>query len=275
MTKSVSTTSTQSRRSSGSAAAGVVAVTYGVVAYLAFLVVLAYMIAFLADAIVPRSVDHGLASSSLAASVIDTALLTLFAVQHSVMARPAFKRRWTRIVPVSAERSTYVLVTAAVLALLFWQWRPIDGIIWELHGGWVAAVWVIFALGWALAVLSTFLIDHFELFGLAQTTRAARGLLPAPAAFRTPLLYRLVRHPLMVGFFVVLWATPSMSIGHLLLAMLASAYIVVAVRFEEHDLMRTLPEYGVYAARTPRFCPIPRPKSKVAIPLPTTDSSRS
>lgn len=237
--------------------AGAAAAAYGAIAYLAFLGAVAYAVAFLAGAGAPRTVDAGgPAASTAAAAAIDAGLLALFAVQHSVMARPWFKRRWTRIVPEPVERSTFVLAASAVLGLLFWQWRPIGDVVWDVEPAAAAtALWVLYGLGWFLVVLSTFLIDHFDLFGLRQVHARARNRAHEAPAFRTPLLYRLVRHPIMVGFFVAFWATPTMTVGHVLFAGLASAYIVVAVRFEERDLARELPEYREYMRRTPRFVP--------------------
>jgi protein-S-isoprenylcysteine O-methyltransferase Ste14 len=239
-----------------SAHRGTVAVVYGVIAYLGFLAVTLYAVAFLADLGVPRTVDRGPHRSDTAAAItIDSALLGLFAVQHSVMARPWFKRRLTRLVSTPLERSTYVLAASSALALVFWQWRPIDGVVWAIGGGGAVALWVGYGVGWLVVVFSTFLIDHFDLFGLRQVYRHARGQPGHVPELRTPLLYRFVRHPIMVGFLVVFWAAPTMTVGHLLFSTLASAYIAAAVRLEERDLCRDLPEYRAYQARTGRFVP--------------------
>jgi protein-S-isoprenylcysteine O-methyltransferase Ste14 len=188
--------------------------------------------------------------------VIDALLLTLFAGQHSVMARAAFKRRWTRLVPRHAERSAYVLAASAVLALTFWQWRPIPAEVWDVHAAAPRAVlWALFGLGWVLVVGMTFAIDHLDLVGLRQVWRHRRGQGAATPEFKLPLPYRLVRHPMMTGFFLALLATPVMTRGHLLFALLSCGYIVVAVRLEERDLTAALPEYRDYAADTPRFVP--------------------
>lgn len=237
------------------AASGVAGIVYAVVVYASFLALLVYTVGFLADVWVPHTIDDGPTSSTTVAVIVDLVLLALFALQHSIMARPAFKARWTRIVPESMERSTYVLASVLALALLYWQWRPIDDVVWDVGGAWATVLWVAYGAGWVLAVVSTFLIDHFELFGLSQAVRSARGTDAPPATFVTPLLYRLVRHPLMTGFFVVFWATPTMTAGHLLFAVLASGYILIAVRLEEHDLVEAMPEYRDYAAQTPRYCP--------------------
>ncbi len=252
--------STESRPADGgtvAARAGVIG--YGALGYLAFLAAALYAIGFLADAVVPRAVDSGGPESGTAAAVaIDAALLGLFAVQHSVMARPRFKRRFNRIFPPAVERSTYVLAASAVLGLLFWQWRPIDDVVWDVENiAGEIVLWSLYGIGWFLVVLSTFLIDHFEMFGLRQVAARVHGRRHEPPGFVTPLLYRFVRHPMMLGFLVAFWATPTMTVGHLLFAALASGYIVVAVRIEERDLMRQLPEYQDYMERTPRFIPQP------------------
>lgn len=226
-------------------------------AYLSFLAVSAYAVAFLAGHGVPRTVDGGGPRSGHAtAAVIDAALLGLFAVQHSAMARRAVKRRLTRIVPPAVERSCYVFASSAVLALIFWQWRPIPTVLWDVQAtpGRVV-LWTGYGLGWLLVVAMTFAIDHWELVGLGQVARFLRGRRPASPEFRLPLAYRLVRHPMMTGFFLTFVVTPHMTGGHALFALLSIGYVVAAVRLEERDLADALPEYGEYAARTPRFLP--------------------
>jgi protein-S-isoprenylcysteine O-methyltransferase Ste14 len=230
---------------------------YGVVAYLAFLGTLAYTIGFLAGRVVPKGVDDGASGSVVLAVVVDLALLSLFAVQHSVMARPWFKRAWTRIVPASAERSTFVLAASGVIALLLWQWRPLTDEVWSVGPDWARGLlWVLYAAGWAIVVASTFLIGHFDLFGLKQVLARWQSQRYVEPGFRQPGLYRLVRHPIMVGFVIAFWAAPDMSAGRLLFAGVASAYILVAVRFEEHDLRAQLGDaYDRYADEVPRFVP--------------------
>jgi len=235
------------------------ALAYGVVAYALFLGVLLYTIGFLAGVGVPKDVDDGPAGPAWRAVLIDLVLLGVFAVQHSVMARPWFKRWWTRAVPVAIERSTYVLAASLVVALLLWQWRPLPDQVWSVEATWARVpLWAGYALGWGILVLSTFLIGHFDLFGLRQVLARARDRRYAEPGFREPPLYRLVRHPLMVGFLIAFWVTPEMSAGRLLFAAAATGYILVAVRLEEHDLRRQLGEpYERYLKRTPRFVPRP------------------
>lgn len=232
-------------------------IAYGVVSYLFFLAVFVYSIGFVGDIAVPRSVDHGISAPIGAAFVVNVVLLGLFAAQHSVMARPAFKRWWTRFVPAPIERSTYVLLASLVLALLFWQWRTIPAVIW--HVGWQpgrAALWVVFAAGWVTVLLSTFMINHFDLFGLRQVYLAWRGTPYTRLGFRTSMLYRVVRHPIMAGFIVAFWATPDMTAGHLLFAVATTAYILAAIQFEEHDLAADLGEqYRGYRDRVPMLVP--------------------
>jgi protein-S-isoprenylcysteine O-methyltransferase Ste14 len=230
---------------------------YGAVAYLAFLAVIAYTVGFLAGVGVPKGVDDGPDGPRWAAVIVDCGLLALFAVQHSVMARPWFKRRWTRIVAPSIERSTFVLVSSLVVALLMWQWRPLTEQVWSVQVGWARVLlWGLYWVGWGVLLLSTFLIGHFDLFGLRQVLARARQARYSEPGFRQPLFYRVVRHPLMVGFLIAFWAAPDMSVGRLLFVVGATGYILVAVRFEERDLVGYLGDpYLQYAARVPRFIP--------------------
>jgi len=234
-------------------------VAYAGVAYLAFLAVVVYAVLFLGGVLVPRTVDDGgpVAGTAVAA-VIDVLLLGLFAVQHSVMARAAFKLRLTTVVPKHVERSTYVLATAVVLALTFWQWRPIPTVLWRADDGTArTALWALFVAGWTQVIAMTFAIDHCDMFGLRQVARRFRGLGESASAFRLPWPHRVVRHPMMLGFFVAFLAAPTMTASHLLFAILGCGYIVVGVRLEERDLVEAFPEYRTYAATTPRFVPRP------------------
>lgn len=250
---------TGARRRTARTAVGSIAL--GALAYGVFLLVLLYFIGFLADVIVPTSVDGGGPNSSWqVAAAVDTLLFLLFAVPHSVMARPTVKAAMAQTIPSHLDRSTYVLVASAGLALLFWQWRPIPHVVWDTTGLGAGLLWATYVLGWTVVVLSTFLINHFDLFGLRQVYLHARGIDYRPVGFRTPLLYRVVRHPMMLGFFLVLWGTPRMTVGHLLFALLFSGYILLGVRLEERDLQSSLPGYREYARRVPRLLPATRSK---------------
>ncbi|HEU4664068.1 MAG TPA: isoprenylcysteine carboxylmethyltransferase family protein [Dokdonella sp.] len=212
---------------------------YGAIAYLLSVGIILFTIGFVDDAIVPKTIDHGGATSASmhVAIVIDIALVGLFGLQHSIMARPAFKRFWTRVVPAPIERSTYVVFASAALAFLMWQWRPIDECVWQL-GPRAAMIAVgVSHLGWALVFLSTFLISHFELFGLRQAFAGALGFRDGEPRFRTPSLYRIVRHPLYLGFLLAFWAAPKMSVGRLVFSLAMTLYIVLAIELEETDLV--------------------------------------
>jgi protein-S-isoprenylcysteine O-methyltransferase Ste14 len=231
---------------------------YGLIAYAACLGTLLYLIGFSGDLLVTRSVDSGPAATSAEALCINVLLLSLFALQHSVMARQAFKRGWTRIVRQPVERSTYVLATSMVLALLFWQWRPIPSpIVWRIeNAALVHLLWGTFWLGWALVLVSTFLINHFELFGLQQVFARLTGREMPASGFKTPLLYRYVRHPLYLGILFSLWSVPLMSAGHLLFSMGLSSYIFVGIWFEERDLVAQFGErYRRYRAEVGMLVP--------------------
>jgi protein-S-isoprenylcysteine O-methyltransferase Ste14 len=190
----------------------------------------------------------------------------LFAVQHSVMARPAFKRWWTRIVPEAAERSTYVLFSSLALIALFWFWQPMGGVIWEVSAPLgVDIAYAIYAAGWALLLYCTFLIDHFDLFGLRQVWLQLVGRPFTPLAFKTPWLYRQMRHPLYVGWLMIFWATPRMTVTHLVFAVMTTAYILVAIQLEERDLIAAHPEYAEYKKRVPMLVPIPKRERTQAV----------
>jgi protein-S-isoprenylcysteine O-methyltransferase Ste14 len=233
---------------------------FGVAAYLLFFATFLYLIAFAGNLPwVPLTVDRGgIAGPAGLALVVDVALIALFGLQHSVMARPGFKRAWTRIVPPPIERSVYVVAASLALILLFLVWRPIPGAVWSVENATGAAIlWALFGLGWLIVLVSTFLINHFELFGLAQVWGHASGRSEAaPPAFRTPFFYRWIRHPLYSGFFLAFWATPHMTLGHLLLAAGVSAYMLIAIRYEEHDLVDTFgDDYRTYRERTGMLTP--------------------
>jgi protein-S-isoprenylcysteine O-methyltransferase Ste14 len=235
-----------------------IAFVYGLVCYFLFLIVFLYFIAFLANVIVPRTIDDGPPAPVWRAVLTDFVLLAIFALQHSVMARQGFKRRWTRYVPAAMERSTYVLASTLALALLIWQWRPIPHPVWQVMDPlWGNLLLALALLGWLTAGFSTFLISHFEQFGMAQVTRHLLGRGESPPRLRTPLLYRLVRHPLYLGFLVAFWAAPVMTAGHLLFAILATLYICVGTVLEERDLLATFgEEYRRYQARVPSLLPL-------------------
>ncbi len=227
---------------------------YAVLSYLFFLGTLIYIVGWLADVGVPKGISEGRTGPVSSAVVIDLALLGVFAIQHSVMARPGYKRRARVVVPAAAERATYVLLSSAAVALIAWLWRPLDHSVWNVGSEpWRALLWVGFGSGWLVVVLSTFMIGHFDLFGLTQ---AIRGNQYREPRFGRPGFYALVRHPIMTGFLVAFWFTPTMTVGHLLFAGVSTAYIVAAVRLEERDLRGQLGrDYVDYARQVPRFVP--------------------
>jgi protein-S-isoprenylcysteine O-methyltransferase Ste14 len=230
---------------------------YGVLSYVCFLATFLYAIGFVGGFGVPRSIDSAAEGPLGAALVVDVLLLAAFALQHSVMARPAFKRRWTRIVPVPAERSTYVLASSLALLLLFWQWQPIGGLVWRVeHPVGQTVLHGLFAAGWLTVLVTTFLINHFDLFGLRQVWLQLRGEPYRPLGFVTPGPYQHVRHPLYVGWLLAFWATPTMTAAHLLFAVATTAYILIAIRLEERDLAEVHGEkYAEYRRRVPMLVP--------------------
>jgi methanethiol S-methyltransferase len=234
---------------------------YGVAVYAISLVVFAYLAGFLVDIGVPRAIDSEREGSLVAALAIDLALLTVFGLQHSVMARPAFKRCWTQFVPAEAERSTYMLASNAALALLFWQWRPIGGVVWDTQGTLTSALFYAgFAVGWVVLLTSTFLINHFDLFGLRQVWLHLRGRAYHHLSLKAPGFYRHVRHPLYVGWLLIFWSTPTMTMAHLVFALGLTTYILIAIRYEERDLVDLHgPAYAEYRRRVPMFVPRLKP----------------
>ncbi len=238
----------------------ILAAAYGIACYGVFLGAFLYAIGFVGDFVVPKTVDNGPAASLAEAFAWDAALLAIFAVQHSLMARPAFKRWWTRIVPELIERSTYVAFASVALVLLFWQWRPIAAVVWSVASPpLVIAIDAVFWIGWLAVLASTFLINHFELFGLRQVWLNLAGRRTPAPEFRTPLFYRLVRHPIYLGFILAFWATPTMTAGHLFFAAGTTLYIVIAIQFEEHDLIAFFGDaYRTYRKRVRMLVPLPR-----------------
>jgi methanethiol S-methyltransferase len=234
----------------------VVILAYGAVSYAIFFGTYLYAIGFIGNVVVPKSLDSGSTGPWQTALAVDLGLLSLFAVQHSVMARPGFKRLLTRVVPAAAERSTYVLASSLALILLFWQWQPLGGVVWDVQNEVGRAVlYGAFTSGWSLILIATFVINHFDLFGLRQTWRAFQGQPQTPVKFATPILYRIVRHPLYVGWLLAFWSTPTMTMTHLLFAVMTTAYILVAIQLEERDLMRAHPEYAEYRRQVPMLVP--------------------
>ncbi|OCK55361.1 methanethiol S-methyltransferase [Bradyrhizobium sp. LMTR 3] len=244
---------------------GLTAVLYGTLTYLLFLGTFLYAIAFVGNLPVPKTIDSGTAGPLVPSLLINVVLLGLFAIQHSVMARPAFKRWWTRIVPQSVERTTYVLLASLALLLLYWQWRPMTAIIWSATDP-VAAIVLqtISWIGWTVVLASTFMINHFELFGLRQVLARLLGRELPPAEFKTPMLYKVVRHPLYLGFLLAFWATPTMTVGHLVFAIATTGYILIGIWLEERDLIALFgDQYRRYRQQVSMLIPLPRNKAKV------------
>ncbi|HTS63033.1 MAG TPA: isoprenylcysteine carboxylmethyltransferase family protein [Candidatus Acidoferrales bacterium] len=242
----------------------VTAFLYGVFCYLVFFATFLYAVAFLGDFGAIKSIDSGTETPLGEALAINAALLGLFAVQHSVMARPWFKRVWTRIVPPAVERSTYVLFSSLAMILLFWQWRPMGLSVWSVEDAAVRAViWGVYAFGWLLLLAATFLINHFDLFGLRQVYLHLLGRPYTGLEFRTPGLYRYVRHPIYVGWLCIFWATPQMTAAHLVFAIATTGYILMAIRWEERDLISMHGDrYRLYREQVPGLVPLSLKKKR-------------
>jgi protein-S-isoprenylcysteine O-methyltransferase Ste14 len=240
---------------------------YGSICYATFFATFLYAIGFVGNLVVPTALDSESTRNTAPALAVNITLLAVFALQHSIMARPVFKRMWTRIVPVAVERSTYVLFSSLALILLFWQWRPMGGPIWAVENEvGRALLYTGFWFGWLLVLVSTFLIDHFDLFGLRQAWLYFLDREYTHTPFRTPSLYKVVRHPLYVGWFFAFWCTPTMTSAHLLFAIMTSAYILIAIQLEERDLTDAFAEYREYQARVPMLVPFTGRARSVARP---------
>jgi methanethiol S-methyltransferase len=238
----------------------ILSLIFGVVSYFVFFGTFLYAIGFVANLVVPKSIDSGQPGATLTALLINLVLLTIFALQHSVMARPGFKKAWTKIVPKPIERSVYVLFASSALILLFWQWRPMTELVWNVENSLGRIVlYAVFVAGWLTVLLSTFMINHFELFGLRQVYYHSRGIAEPKMDFKTRAFYRFVRHPIMLGFIIAFWATPTMTVGHLLFAGVTTAYILVAIQIEERDLVTSHGEkYEDYRKKVGMLVPLPK-----------------
>jgi len=236
------------------------AILYAAISYVIFLATFLYAIAFIGNFLVPKTIDSGKVGGARRALIVDLILLGLFGIQHSVMARPGFKRVWTKVVPETVERSTYVLLASLVLDLLFWLWQPMPAVIWEIKNSLgILLLHLLSFAGWLIVLFSTYLINHFDLFGLRQVFLGEKY---SHLHFRTPVLYRIVRHPIMLGFIVAFWATPKMTMGHLVFACVTTVYILVAIQFEERDLILYYgDEYANYRKRVSMLLPLPKRRS--------------
>jgi protein-S-isoprenylcysteine O-methyltransferase Ste14 len=240
----------------------VLVILYAIIAYAIFLIAFLYAIGFVGNFLVPKGIDTGVETSTVEALLINLALMSLFAIQHSVMARPAFKKWITKYISPAIERSTYVLLSSLVLLLMYWQWQPMTAIVWELENTWVLVLTGFFFLGWTIVFLSTFMISHFELFGLTQVFENFKDQQIRSPKFQVNYFYKIVRHPIMLGFIIAFWATPTMTVGHLLFAAVTTAYILVAVKFlEEKDLKKLIgKDYEEYQKEVPMIVPFTKMK---------------
>ncbi|SDE31274.1 Protein-S-isoprenylcysteine O-methyltransferase Ste14 [Pricia antarctica] len=246
----------------------IIVLIYGILAYIVFLISFLYAIGFIGNLFVPKGIDSGTEIEFTTAFLINIGLLSLFAVQHSVMARPVFKEWWVKIIGKAAERSTYILLTSLLLLLIFWKWQPMTTVVWNIeNSALVLVLQIIFWIGWAIVLLSTFMISHFELFGLTQIVDNLKDKITQAPKFQTNFLYKIVRHPIMLGFLIAFWATPTMTVGHLLFAAVTTAYILVAVKFlEEKDLRKALGEkYLDYQNEVPMLIPFTKKKVNASL----------
>ncbi len=242
-----------------------IAVLYGIIAYVIFLGTFLYAIAFVGDFWVPKTINSGAEGAFWPSLGINMVLMTVFALQHSIMARPGFKKWWTKIIPKPIERSTYVLLASLALILLYWKWAPMKTVVWEVNDPIaITILYGLFALGWLVVLLSTFMINHFDLFGLKQVRDYVKNIPPRPMEFKLTLFYQIVRHPIMLGFIIAFWAIPVMTLGHLIFAMTTTVYILVAISFlEERDLVKMYGEsYKAYQRNVPKILPFPRIRTK-------------
>ena len=239
---------------------------YGILAYVIFLITFLYAIGFVGNMVVPKAIDSGTELALLPSIVINVILLSVFALQHSIMARPAFKKWFTKIISPAMERITYILLSSLAVLLIYWQWQPITTIVWETHNKIsVTLMTGLFFLGWTIVLLSTFMINHFELFGLAQIFNNLKNRQTPNPKFQTNFLYKIVRHPIMLGFLIAFWATPRMTVGHLLFTIVTTLYILIAVKYlEEKDLKKAIGEkYETYQKEVPMLIPFTKRKKKI------------
>jgi methanethiol S-methyltransferase len=251
----------------------ILSLLYGVLCYLSFVAAFLYAVGFVGNFIVPKTIDGKTEGNLLSAILIDASLLLLFALQHSIMARPVFKRWWMKIVPHHLERSSYVLLASLCLGLMMWQWQPVGGLVWSIeNAGIKAALYILFLTGWLIVLGSTFLINHFDLFGLRQVWLNFQGKPYRQLEFRTPVFYRFVRHPLYFGFLLAFWSTPVMTVTHLIFAVITTGYVLTAIQLEERDLLTQFGrKYRLYKRKVPMIIPFTRNKKQKPLPLDFTE----